>query len=321
LLGRRLTGRSEHTKTFTCLGGYCTVAVGGSGPAGGSAKAVTAATDALLAWHESFSRFKPESELSSLNRDPRERVPVSAMMARFVQAATEAASATGGLVDPTLLDEIEEAGYRADRLRGTAALALTLALASPRRPAGPHPDARWRQISIDVPGGSVSRPPGVKLDGGGIVKGLFADALGEMLSEHRSFAVDCEGDRRFGGTGDIERTIQVASPFDRQILHEYAISDGAISTTGISKRSWLEGGKPAHHLLDPATGRPAYTGVVEVTALAPTALEGEALAKAAILSGPDAAPDWLRHGGVIVFDDGSHAVVAAPTAPKPLASG
>ncbi len=62
-------------------------------------------------------------------------------------------------------------------------------------------------------------------------------------------------------------------------------------------------------LLDPATGLPAYTGVVQATALAPTALEGEALAKAAVLSGPEGAAAWLPHGGVLVFDDGSHAVI------------
>jgi len=32
--------------------------------------------------------------------------------------------------------------------------------------------------------------------------------------------------------------------------------------------------RPAHHLLDPRTGRPAYTGVVQATALAPTAARG-----------------------------------------------
>jgi FAD:protein FMN transferase len=46
------------------------------------------------------------------------------------------------------------------------------------------------------------------------------------------------------------------------------------------------------------------------TALAPTALEAEIRAKAALLAGPRSAAGWLPHGGVIVFDDGSHEVVA-----------
>ncbi|MEA2271267.1 MAG: FAD:protein transferase [Solirubrobacteraceae bacterium] len=62
---------------------------------------------------------------------------------------------------------------------------------------------------------------------------------------------------------------------------------------------------------DPATGRPVFTGVVQATALAPTALDAEVRAKAAVLSGPDGAAAWLRDGGVVVLDDGTHRVVPA----------
>jgi len=47
---------------------------------------------------------------------------------------------------------------------------------------------------------------------------------------------------------------------------------------------------------------------VQATALARTALEAEVAAKAAVLSGPDDAPRWLRHGGVAVLEDGSYRV-------------
>ncbi|HEY2769576.1 MAG TPA: hypothetical protein VGI87_03370, partial [Solirubrobacteraceae bacterium] len=61
-------------------------------------------------------------------------------------------------------------------------------------------------------------------------------------------------------------------------------------------------------------GRPAYTGVVQATALAPTGVEAETRSKAALLSGPDAAPGWLAHGGVVVLDDGTAQVVTAAAA-------
>jgi thiamine biosynthesis lipoprotein len=299
--------------TFTCFGGNCTVFVDGAGPAGTPEEAVSAATDQLLRWHAEFTRFKAESELSALNRDARERVPVSPIMARFIAAAIDSASLTGGLVDATLLDQIEEVGYKSDRLRASLALPLALALAPPRQPGGPAPDERWRQLAVDRDAGEVTRPPGLHVDGGGIVKGLFADLIGETLGEHDGYAVDCEGDLRVGGAAGVARSVEVTAPFDGSVLHELAVADGGIATSSITKRSWLDRGRPAHHLLDPATGRPAYTGVVQVTALAPTALEGEALAKAALLSGPDGAAGWLRHGGVVVFDDLSHTVIA-PTA-------
>ena len=45
-------------------------------------------------------------------------------------------------------------------------------------------------------------------------------------------------------------------------------------------------------------------GIVQATALAPTALEAEVRAKAALLAGPDDAPDHLPHGGVLVLASG-----------------
>lgn len=313
MLSRR-TPTPEVSQTFTCFGGSCTVAVVGEGAEGDAAAAVSAAHDRMLAWHATFTRFRP-SELRQLNEDPRKCVAVSPIMARFVQAVLDAARETDGLVDATLLDEIEQTGYKEDRLRGSVALPMQLAMAPPRRPAGPRPDGRWRRIEVDGAAGTVTRPPGVKLDGGGIVKGLAADILSEVLGTHASYAIDCEGDMRVGGTAHAERTVQVPSPFDAGTsLHDFALSEGVVAVTGISKRSWLgERSAPMHHLLDPASGRPAYTGVVQATALAPTALEGEALVKAAVLSGPDAAAGWLRHGGVVVFDDGSHTVIAPPS--------
>ena len=102
----------------------------------------------------------------------------------------------------------------------------------------------------------------------------------------------------------------------------FEIFEGAAATSGIGKRSWLDAqGRPAHHLLDPSTGKPAFTGVVQATALAPTAVEAEWRAKAALLS---ADASWLNtHGGVVVFDDGHHELVPANAqlAAKPAHTG
>jgi thiamine biosynthesis lipoprotein len=166
-------------------------------------------------------------------------------------------------------------------------------------------------VNADPATGTVTRPRGVKLDPGGIAKGLFADLLAVALAGHPSFAVDCGGDIRLGGTALLPREVRVASPFEDCVLHTFERADGAVATSGIGKRSWIAaGGRPAHHLIDPATGAPAFTGIVQVTALAPTGVIAEALSKAAILSGPEAADRWLTHGGVVVYDDGSHRTIS-----------
>lgn len=300
---------SEASRTFACFGATCAAHIGGEGALGSPDAAVAAAEARLLAGHRRFSRFEVESELSRLNSDPREAVPVSPEMAGFLAAAVSAAASSEGLVDATLLPQLVRAGYARD-LSTPVPLSFALARSPRRRPARAHPAARWREVEIDRETGMVRRPPGLMLDSGGIVKGLLADLLGAELATHASFAIDCAGDLRVGGTARIARPVQVASPFEDRILHTFELRAGGIATSGIGRRSWLDAdGTPAHHLLDPASGRPAFTGIVQATALAPTALEAEFRAKAALLSGPERARHWLPYGGLIVRDDGTYTVV------------
>ncbi len=295
-------------ESFACFGSTCTVLVGDDGP-DGAAAAVEAARVRLLGWHDRFSRFEPTSELSRLNADPRGEVPVSPVMAELILAVTMAARETAGLVDATLVDEIESTGYGGE-LGPSLPLALLLRLAPARRPAGPRPGARWDAISLVAEGTHVRRPPGLRIDSGGLAKGLFADLLAEDLRGHRSFAVDCAGDLRIGGSAGLPRAVQVANPIDGRILHTFDLTTGGIATSGISRRSWLgSDGRPAHHVLDPATGRAAFTGIIQATAIAPTALEAEWRAKAALLTGPDGAEQWLAHGGALVFEDSTHRTI------------
>lgn len=263
----------------------------------------------LEGWHEQFTRFDSDSELSRLNASPDTCVRASAIMCRFVAAALDGAIRTGGLVDPTLGNEIEAAGY-IDDLGESLPIESTLSSPVARQPARPDPRARWREIHVDLRAETVTRPRAVKLDGGGIAKGLFADIVGERLSGHDAFAVDCGGDLLLGGRAGVARPIRVDDPFGRGVLHEFDIAAAGVATSGIGRRSWRDHfGGIAHHMLDPFTGRPAFTGIVQATALAPSAVEAEVLAKAALLSGPDAASEWLPHGGVLVFDDASHEVL------------
>lgn len=302
----------EVVKRFECFGGACAVVVAGGGPAGSPSAAADKAMRRMLEWHRQFSRFEPASELSVLNRDPRETVPVSALMARFVEAAVHIAAMTGGLVDPTLVTEVEQAGY-ADNLdpHATGAAVVSRPLGD-GRPASPHPAARWREITVDRRRSTVTRLPGTRLDSGGIAKGMFGDVLAWLLARHASFAVEAAGDLRFGGAGNIVRRVQVTHPFDVDaIVHTFKLEHGAAATSGTTRRSWIDAdGRAAHHLLDPASGRPAFTGIVQATALAPSGLEAEALAKAALLSGPERAHSWLPHGGVVVYEDGNYDVLA-----------
>jgi len=302
----------EAIETFPCFGGTVTVIVMGAGPAGPPTAAAASVRRRLEDWHTQFSRFEPDSELSRLNADDRETVPVSQVMARLIEAVLLAARESGGLVDATLTREIEAAGYSEHFDAPSLPLSQALALAPPRAAGGPSVGGRWREVVLDRDAGTVTRPPGLSFDSGGLAKGLFGDILAGLLDGHASFALDCAGDVRLGGSGGVERPVQVPSPVDGSMLHAFALSGGAVATSGIGRRSWLDAaGRPAHHLLDPASGLPAYTGIVQVTAIAPSGVEAEWRAKAALLAGPGRERKWLPHGGLVVYDDARFELVAA----------
>jgi thiamine biosynthesis lipoprotein len=256
-----------------------------------------------------LSRFDASSDLSRLNADPRASVPAAPLLRAAVAAALRAAVWSGGLVDPTLIGALHSAGYRASRAHATpASLARALASAPPRRPARPDPAARWREVEVDDAARVIRRPPGLQLDLGGSVKGWAADLLGARLEGHGRYAVDIGGDLRVSAQRGAPWEVHVRHPLTGAVAHTLHVRAGGVATSGIDARVWRrQGGGFAHHLIDPATGAPAWTGLVAATALAPTASEAEALAKTALLLGPEAGRRLLRasYGGVLVHDDGA----------------
>jgi thiamine biosynthesis lipoprotein len=300
-----------HELSFDAMG--CAIRLIVDEPLDASRPAPAVSADKSRRWLAEFdarmSRFRPDSELCALNRDPHEAFHASALLRATVRAALWAARHTDGLVDPTLIGDLERVGYERS-LAGVepAPLAEALAAAPARAPAAPSPEAHWRLVSVDDEAGVIHRPPGIRLDSGGAGKGLAADAVAHRLSGYSRVAIDCGGDVRVAGAAT--RT----SPFDVEILHpltgapayEFALGDGAVATSGIGTRIWrtADGGY-AHHLLDPSTGRPAWTGLIQATAIGTSALEAETLSKAALLSGPEAAREILAPlGGALIHDDG-----------------
>lgn len=265
-----------------------------------------------------LSRFRAGSELTRINGDRTETVPVSWLMGEFVTAALWAAQASDGLVDPTLIPALERAGYADSRADASPAnLALALEEAPARRAAHPDSARRWREFTYDRVERELTRPAGLTLDSGGCGKGLAADLLARnwtlALGPRADFTVDCGGDIRFGPRGNRWGYVNVEEPFGGRAL-PLTTAGGAVATTSIRNRIWRgDDGAPSHHLIDPSTGRPAWTGAVAVTALAPTALVAETMAKVAFLRGPDGARETLAaaDGGVIVLDDGTVEYVAA----------
>ena len=129
----------EAHRSFECFGGTTTVHVRGECRLDAELAVDRSRVD-LLDAHDRLARFRDDSELSLLNRDPRTTVPASPLLRQLAAAVKEAAVLSGGLVDATLLGEIERAGYREsiDPAAGRAALESAIVQpASGRHARGP----------------------------------------------------------------------------------------------------------------------------------------------------------------------------------------
>src|SRR4051812_11260205 len=183
-----------------------------------------------------LTRFESGSELSLLNADPRSVVPAGALVRAFVRAAVRAGEATGGLVDPTLLDALVAGGY-SETFGTPADVALALSLAPARRPASGR---RWWD-GVRVDGRSVTRPVGLRFDSGGIAKGLIADRLVGRERDRELVFADCGGDVAVGGAGASARpwTVSVRHPVEDAVAHRFTLARGGVASSGIARRLWL----------------------------------------------------------------------------------
>ena len=224
-----------------------------------------------------LSRFRPDSELSRLNRDG--RIEASVDLHRVVRLALAAREGTCGLFDPTVHDALIAAGYDTsfellDRDRPRTATAV---------PCG-------GRVEICRPG-EIRLEPGVRLDLGGIGKGYAVDCAVALLGQHGPALVNAGGDLACrGGCWPVG----VETPDGVLTL---ALERGALATSGSDRRAWTGG----HHLIDPRTGLPAESAYLRVTVAAATAAEAEVLAKAIYLGAEpgDATALLLRHDGSV----------------------
>jgi FAD:protein FMN transferase len=259
-----------------------------------------------------WTRFDPASDLNALTDDARAELPAHEHVRALIRAGAWAGRVSGGLVDMTLGAQLAQAGYDRHWAGEPASLSEALAAAPPRAAASPHPAARWQALGVDRRAGTIRRPPGVVLDSGGLGKGLAADLVAARLVGLR-FIVDVGGDLALGHGGGGPHEVSVTHPLTGETAHRFHLGSGGVATSGIHRRLWRDQhGVPAHHLLDPSTGRPAWTGLLTATAVGRSGLEAEVLAKVALLRGPRGArPALAALGGVLVHEDGAIEVIPA----------
>jgi thiamine biosynthesis lipoprotein len=216
-----------------------------------------------------MSRFRPDSELSQLNRDG--TIEASQDLTEVVELALAARERTDGRFDPTVHDALVSAGY--DR---------TFDELPQDAPAAGTPSACGGGVTVD--GRRIELEPGFRLDLGGIGKGFAAERVAEMLALTGPSLVSAGGDVAVRGV-PTEGTwaVEVDETLTLGLTH------GGLATSGSDRRHWRRADTEQHHLIDPSSGRPAETDLLRVTAIGSDAIDAEILAKTLFLGGSEAA--------------------------------
>lgn len=255
-------------------------------------------------WEQVLSRFRYDSELTHLNQTHEQPVHVSETLWEVFQAARKATQLTDGLVTPTLLDALVEAGY--DRpFDGLPHLA-------PFKPASIKAvSAPFTAITVNEAARTITLPAGVGLDFGGVAKGWAAHQAIKQLQAAGPALIDAAGDIAVSGArpDGSPWQIGVADPFHKgEEIETLFVNECGIATSGKDRRRWTRDGVLQHHIIDPLTNQPVDTDILTVTVIAPKVIWAEAAAKVAFMLGSHAGPEWIEthpeFAALFILDNG-----------------
>jgi FAD:protein FMN transferase len=249
----------------------------------------------LRAIDEACSRFRSDSDLARVNNAAGAWTPVRPLLIEALEVALRAAAITNGLVDPTVGEAVQGAGYTDDFGRVAAdGPALRLLV---------RPVPGWRLVQLNRRTNAVRMPPGVLLDLGATAKGLAADraAAAAHLATGAGVLVSCGGDIATAGTpppgGWHVRVSEFSADGPEAPGQSISVEVGGVATSGVTARRWRRGGRELHHIIDPATGVPAETCWQWVSVVAASCVDANIASTAAVIMG-EAAPAWLEVQGL-----------------------
>ncbi|PTQ90446.1 FAD:protein FMN transferase [Agitococcus lubricus] len=234
------------------------------------------------AWRieEKFSRYRQDNIVYKINQCQGGSVTVDDETAELLDFAAQCYTLSGGMFDVT--SGILRRVWRFDG---------SDLLANPEDVDALLAHIGWDKVRWNKP--TIALPFGMELDFGGIGKEYAVDKVWQLISEHcdASVLINFGGDlrvtapRRDGSAWQIG--LENPEHTDSQ-TGIFSLSQGALATSGDSKRFLLKDGVRYSHILNPLTGWPITDAPHSVTVAAPTCIEAGMMATFASLQGTDA---------------------------------
>jgi thiamine biosynthesis lipoprotein len=268
-------------------------------------RAQAAVEEVLAAFDRACSRFREDSELCAVNAGAGAAVFASPLLLDAVEAALRAAKVTDGDVDPTVGEALVALGYDCDfaLIGGGGAPAGAPNARASTAPVGIKLVPGWRTVQVDRGAGTVRVPAGVTLDLGATAKALASDRSAIAAGEAAGCGVlvSLGGDLAIAGpVPDEGWEIRVTDDHRAELSapgQSITLRAGGLATSSTTVRRWQTGSGPAHHLVDPATGRSATGAWRTVSVTAASCLDANIASTAAIIRG-ERAVAWLESLGL-----------------------
>lgn len=247
-----------------------------------------------------FSRFLPESELSTLNHSAGDWHTISDDLMDMLQLSMKYYFETRGLFDPSILTDLKWTGYdrSMDEIRANGEYSSPLASKRTSKPA-------FHEITFDSAHNKVRLPRGMEVDLGGIAKGWIVEKAAQLLNTYsEACAVSAGGDMLLIGcpSDGMDWDVALEDPRDpSQMLSQLHVGSGAVATSSVMKRTWSQGEKVRHHLIDPRTGESAMTDWLSVTVISPDVVTAEVYAKAILIGGDGQLQNLLSTRPELIF--------------------
>lgn len=269
----------------------------------GAEAAVTAAEKQMHELEALLSRTRADSAVSLLNGAGGAPQALDNRVWALLAAAQDYALATGGAFDVTVAPVVSAWGFTEAAFRVPSRKELTELLKN----VGPaHVDVSQTDTAV--------LSPGTQIDLGGIAKGYATDLMQALCDEYEitSGTIALGGNVYVRGTkeGGTLWQVGVQDPAGSGLVGTVGLSDAYAVTSGGYQRYFEQDGSVYHHIIDPATGYPADSGLTSVTVIASAAetdgangLPGsgtmcDALSTALFVMGEEAALEFRRSSGL-----------------------
>jgi thiamine biosynthesis lipoprotein len=275
-------------RSMRAIGTTATVLVPDPGHADAALRILSAELEAI---DRTCSRFRPDSELEMVHAHAGRSVRISALLFEALDVACEVAARTRGAVDPTVGNAIAALGYDCDLDEVVAR--------PPAPPAALGAVAGFMHVQLHRAQRTVRIPRGVRLDLGSTAKALAADRAAARIAGELGSAVlvSLGGDVAVAGPPPHDGwAIGIAPESSASLddLHQVvAIRQGGLASSSTSTRTWRDGDRVVHHIIDPRTGDSAAPYWSLVSAAGASCVDANALTTAAVVWGADAL-DHLR---------------------------